>query len=328
MDTSAPLQDNDLRNELLDRLDELRSASAGGLEALGGAPTDLLRDDIVRVAESRDDADLPAGLEAIILRFTRPVLYVQQSSYEPGVSGFPESEVVTARLTAAKNYLDAAIPGVGRIDLRNHRLDWVGTGWMITSDVAVTNRHVAESFARESVGGFVFRESSGRRIVRASIDWRHEYGQPEESFAQVEQVLWIEPDGGPDVALLRVRQQDEPNLPDPIGLMTRAEIGAAGGRWVTVIGYPEWDSRNNAEDQQRIFDGVYGVKRLAPGTAISTAPDGTLGHNATTLGGNSGSVVLDLESGKAMGLHFGGIEGDRNSAVQAPILADLLAQHS
>ena len=50
-------------------------------------------------------------------------------------------------------------------------------------------------------------------------------------------------------------------------------------------------------------------------------------HDATTLGGNSGSAVLDLASGKAMALHFGGIQGDRNEAVQAPRMRELLAQH-
>lgn len=32
--------------------------------------------------------------------------------------------------------------------------------------------------------------------------------------------------------------------------------------------------------------------------------------------------------GKAAGLHFGGYEGDRNMAVQAPVVASLVATHS
>jgi endonuclease G len=53
-----------------------------------------------------------------------------------------------------------------------------------------------------------------------------------------------------------------------------------------------------------------------------------LHHDATTLGGNSGSVVFDLESGKAIGLHFGGIEGSRNEAVQSAQLREIIAQHA
>ena len=54
-------------------------------------------------------------------------------------------------------------------------------------------------------------------------------------------------------------------------------------------------------------------------------PGRRLNHDATTLGGNSGSVVMDLATGQAVGLHFGGYEGDRNMAVQAPVVADRLA---
>jgi hypothetical protein len=38
-------------------------------------------------------------------------------------------------------------------------------------------------------------------------------------------------------------------------------------------------------------------------------------------------VVLHLDSGKALGLHYGGYEGRRNMAVQAWVVADLLARH-
>ena len=36
------------------------------------------------------------------------------------------------------------------------------------------------------------------------------------------------------------------------------------------------------------------------------------------------SVVVELAGGKAMGLHFGGIEGERNMAVQAPRVRQIL----
>jgi Trypsin-like peptidase domain len=104
-------------------------------------------------------------------------------------------------------------------------------------------------------------------------------------------------------------------------------VQAAGvGSWVAVIGYPAHDSRNDAADQQRLFDGIYNVKRLAPGRITAVVAEDLVHHDATTLGGNSGSVVLDLDSGKAFGLHYGGIEGRRNEAVQAPRLTTIL-QH-
>ena len=61
---------------------------------------------------------------------------------------------------------------------------------------------------------------------------------------------------------------------------------------------------------------------------MAVTPDGRLNHDATTLGGNSGSVVMDMATGQAVALHFGGFEGDRNMAVQAPVVADRLAAHT
>ena len=73
---------------------------------------------------------------------------------------------------------------------------------------------------------------------------------------------------------------------------------------------------------------LFDFKRVAPGTVMSVSPDGLLNHNATTLGGNSGSIVMDMATGQAVALHFGGFEGDRNMAVQAPVVADRLAAHT
>jgi Trypsin-like peptidase domain len=143
-------------------------------------------------------------------------------------------------------------------------------------------------------------------------------------------VLWIEPEGSLDVALLRIGTQDLDGngAPGVVDLMTRREIDDAGvGAWVAVVGYPAQDSRNDAADQQRIFDGIYNVKRLAPGQLTAVVAEDLLHHDATTLGGNSGSVVIDLESGKAIGLHFGGIQGARNEAVQAPRVREIIDEH-
>ena len=279
------------------------------------------------MAEGVYEPGTEPGLEAIIERFTRPVYLVQQSTFAVPPDDFPNSDQIHARLESARPSLEARFPGAGRIDLRNHRLDWVGTGWMVAQDILITNRHVAREFATERDGGFALRQNFGLPAVRASVDWRHEYGQPEESRFRIEEVLWIEPDDSVDVAFLRIGAlgEDGEARPTKIELMTREELDAAGvGSWVAVVGYPANDSRNSAADQQRIFDGKYNVKRLAPGQVTAVVGTDLLYHDATTLGGNSGSVLLDLASGKAMALHYGGIEGSRNEAVQAPRVQQVL----
>jgi len=53
-----------------------------------------------------------------------------------------------------------------------------------------------------------------------------------------------------------------------------------------------------------------------------------LQHDATTLGGNSGSVLIDLKTGAAAGVHFRGVYRKANYAVRASELAKLLAKHN
>ena len=54
---------------------------------------------------------------------------------------------------------------------------------------------------------------------------------------------------------------------------------------------------------RRIFADIYNVKRLQPGTVtVSGDPDKLLRHGCSTLGGNSGSPVTDLETHQVLGL--------------------------
>jgi endonuclease G len=326
--------DPELLQELLDRQDELKLvADSGGLESLGGG-LDGLSGRLDRMREGTYVPGEDAGTEAIVLRLGRPVFLVQGSVVTPpaDTANFAqgESSVITARMTEAAPYLNTTIPSVGRINLANHQMDWVGTGWVVHPEIAVTNRHVAQIFAARDGNAFPFRAAEGNRVVKASIDWRQEYARPDEAVVRAEEVLWIEPDGGPDLALMRIRATDDDGnaTPGPIPLMSQDDVDDSVGTWVAVIGYPARSSYNRLDDQQRIFDGIYNVKRVAPGMVMAVLPDGRLNHDATTLGGNSGSVVMDLATGQAVGLHFGGYEGDRNMAVQAPVIADRLAAHT
>jgi len=335
MDYSRLLADPKIKEEFLDRFPEIvagaqeRSGQERGFDGLEGGPgIDRASEAADRMNEGTWSAEMDPALEAIILRFTRPVYLVRDSTFTPPADGFPDSKEIAERITAAKDRIDGAIPSAGRIDLRNHRMSWVGTCWMVGERLAVTNRHVAEVFARARGDEFDFRINENQRTVRPTVDWRHEHEEPAESRFRVEKVLWIEPDGGPDVALLRLSAtgEDEEAPPPPIPLMTEEELQNAA--WMTVIGYPARDSRNSAEDQQRIFDGIFNVKRLAPGQITAVSPSAVLDHDATTLGGNSGSVVLDLDTGKAAALHFGGLEGVSNAAVKAPVVARIVRERA
>jgi len=98
------------------------------------------------------------------------------------------------------------IPAVGRIEVDRHPTHkWLGTGWLVPGDIIVTNRHVAESFAKRDGEKFVFRQgadSSGKRMG-ARIDFHEEVEPGTPLEFQVLDILHIEEDG-PDMAFLKV----------------------------------------------------------------------------------------------------------------------------
>src|SRR3954470_16602623 len=72
-----------------------------------------------------------------------------------------------------------------------------------------------------------------------------------------------------------------------------------------------------------IFGKTYNKKRLAPGGITSVEPTRLL-HSCTTLGGNFGSAVIDLDTGMALGLHFSGSFLATNYAVRSDVVKQLL----
>jgi endonuclease G len=203
----------------------------------------------------------------------------------------------------------------------------VGTGWLVAKDIVVTNRHVASVFGTRSAkgDGFTFRMGLGSHRIRARIDYREEFAivVPEQEY-QVTRILHVEDDrdGLPDVAFLQVAGDDD--APSPIPLSDKPARAADN---VAVIGYPARDDTiPDPALMESIFHGIYNYKRLAPGLIMASADQSLIFHDSTTLPGNSGSVVLDLVSGQAVGLHFAGIHGRENRAVPAPVVKKKLEE--
>ena len=331
--------DEQLKDEILTRLGEdaglperLEASAPESLAArsrkqaveLAQAATGNVTVDRARaIIENPPPHPADPGLEAIILLMGRPVLLVQDDDIDLSAL---ETDVWTGRLEAARANLRAAIRSVGRIDLDNNpQFDWVGTGWVVADDVVVTNRHVVDVFARGVGDRFVFRTSLHGRMG-ARLDFREELDSPSPAEFRVVEVLHIEDDAGPDMAFLRVdwTSNADAGKREPITLAS----GRAPTHRVAVIGYPAKDTRTRMPaEMDRIFGDVYNVKRLAPGEITGLLDHGrTMTHDSTTLGGNSGSVVLDLDTGEATALHFAGRELDRNFAVAAPVVRARLQQ--
>ncbi len=284
--------ENDLLRELGQRLSERRLPSRF-LEALPQSGT-------AGAANALSGGASPAfnhRLETIIRAHRRPSLLVQDNRFEA-----PVSETWGEVLEEHRPQLDGALPAVGRIELSLHpQLAWAGTGFLVADDIVVTNRHVAHEFARQDGVGFSFRSFSAGQ-VRAQVDFLAEHQRVDEAELAVVDIVHLEDESGPDMAFLRI----EPSGRTPLELATSAEEDDL----VAVIGYPWKETRvapEIAEAMERIFQDIYDVKRLAPGKITGTAAD-HIKHDCSSLAGNSGSAVVDIETGEAVALHYlGGV---------------------
>ncbi len=258
--------------------------------------------------------------EAIVLFQGRPAILIQDGVFQDA-----GSQTWNDRLSPHKAKLKKVIPSVGRVELVNHSdFSWVGTAWVIDERVLITNRHVASVFARKQGSRFVIVQNSFGQNVVAKVDFREEYQVSEAFEVEVENVLFMAEANGPDAAFLLLK--DHAKLPAPIALAAR---DASQHDPVAVLGYPALDTRNDGPIMSRIFSDVFDVKRMAPGE-VSFVESGrnVFEHDCSTLGGNSGSPVINYETGEAVGLHFSGRFGVANFAVKASAVRQLLTRVS
>jgi hypothetical protein len=246
------------------------------------------------------------GIRAIIQLEGRPSILIEDGRFAP-----PPAE--WAILEEYREEIERVLASVGRIEVPGHpRLEWVGTGFLVAPTVIMTNRHVATEFSERRRGeGWKFLPG-----IQPRIDFREEYGTPGAAEFECIEVVGVHP--RLDMALLRVelRSSPEGQLPEPLTLHYYTPRGLYE-RKVYVVGYPAWDGRrNDPEAMRRIFSGIYDVKRLQPGTIRNRLVVGrTFRHDSSTMGGNSGSCVVDLESGKVLGLHYSGLYREHNTAI-------------
>lgn len=281
-------------------------------ESLRGQEADLVAGALRAVERDEALTDAQArALEAIVLPKERPVIDVTDGTFatpDPPFSHFGLADV--------RQIIERTVPSVGRIELPGHpSLPFGGTAFVVGDGLLMTNRHVAELFAsglgREGLGFLPGRD--------AAIDFLRERDRDESLHFEVDRVLMVHPYW--DMALLAVT-----GLPagQPALTLATAEPGDLLDREVAIIGYPALDPRNDVELQNMIFRGVFNVKRLQPGRVGARAEIRSFGntvmsltHDCSTLGGNSGSAVVDSQTGSVLALHFAGRYLEANYAVPA-----------
>jgi endonuclease G, mitochondrial len=257
-----------------------------------------------------------AGLEAIINAELRPAIDVVDGT-------FTVTHPLWTRLSddlTLKARIEGVIPCVGRIELPGHpKYPYGGTGFVVGDGLIMTNRHVAGIFAT----GLGDRNLAFVTGAKAGIDFLREQGRPTGPTLMVRRIVMIHPYW--DMAILAVDGLPAALTPLRLSLTDARDLQ---GHDIFVLGYPAFDPRNPSDVQQDLFDGRYGVKRLQPGELQGGMKAASFGkivpaatHDCSTLGGNSGSAVFDLDTGEAVALHFGGRYHEQNYAVPASELA-------
>lgn len=225
-------------------------------------------------------------------------------------------------------FLAPTVKAVGRINLEGRH---IGTGFVVDrgDGLVMTNRHVLEAIGEEIVS------SRGSK-------WLFPFGTPTIDFSEagidgrayeIVDVALAGPDATRgrvnfktlDLVLLKVKKAA--GFPVPlVTIKPPAQLRA--DTKIFVLGYPavpgpdayidpSTGTRNPEIGKRlaRIFGVDYGRKYLSPGV-IATSSGGlgprdprgwVMVHDATTLGGNSGSLVVALQgNGEVAGLHFAG----------------------
>ncbi|MUG91717.1 serine protease [Scytonema sp. UIC 10036] len=257
-------------------------------------------------ADTTLDSIEVSGLEALVLLVGRPAILIQNGQFFPPPQGW---EILEQYRTA----IESVFSSVGRIELTGHpSKDWVGTGFLVAEDVVMTNRHVAVEFSRqEQLGKWIFEPG-----VAACINYTEELNSNQSAEFELTDIIGIHDTF--DLALFRTEPISRQGGYAAKPLIVAADLPInICNRIAYVVGFPAWDGhRNDPDEIRRIFMNIFNIKRLQPGviTGVKEAQP-LLTHDCSTLGGNSGSCLVDLELGKVVGLHFSGRYLQTNYAV-------------
>jgi len=249
-----------------------------------------------------------AALEAAI-KALRPSVLTQKGNLPdlPTYRNYPP-EFVT-NWNAFRSTFRSYVYSVGRIDRVDSQSDGaMATGFVVGPGLLATNKHVLESLSAGTL-----KLERGQAVVRFGEEWKTVPDGGE--TVSVTGVCAIHP--RLDVVILAIENRN----------ITPLQIDSAVpkvGAQVAAVGYPQDDPRSPVF-RDLIFQGKYKLKRVAPGEITGSDSEAVF-HDCSTLGGNSGSPLMAMDSGRVVGLHRDGpLFLYRNEAVDCVSLEAFVA---
>jgi hypothetical protein len=273
-----------------------------------------------------------SGLEAVIRTDgSRPVLFVDDDFIdvtEPAAADY------AAGLSRMEDAVRHVCRSVGRVDDPDPAVSigYHGTAWMLAEGLVATNFHVLAEIAPG--GERRDRRFEGRLKPGVAVHFGREVGsrRPERRFP-IRRVVSVGCAGaaefgwdnglnfdGLDLAILELEPVAGRSFPPPNRVARGDDAATHGGlacagRGIYLVGYPGNERSTRPDLFVSLFASAKGFKRLAPGRIMAgpgEVPGDPRGwimtHDASTLGGNSGSALADYDAdGRVLiGLHFAG----------------------
>ena len=214
---------------------------------------------------------------------------------------------------------------VGRIDLQDRHS---GTAFVVGEDLIMTNRHVLKTIGVEDeCGNWQIDPNATIKFADHRFEIANDVlfaGEGDVSRVDFKNI---------DMAVLRCLEVGT-DFPEPLKLKRNA-ADIMVGRYSYVMGFPGRPGPGYEDFPilKKLFNLQYGVKRISPGEIDATIGDleddinnSVIQHDCKTLGGNSGSPIIDFdETGRGVfGIHFAGAKRVANYAHALAVFKDRL----
>jgi hypothetical protein len=273
------------------------------------------------------------ALHAFVHLLARPALRVVNGA----VPAIPQS---WDRLKTAHESVIRRVRGVGRIDTSAR--DHVGTGWFVAENLLLTNRHVAGALCGlDPHGDPAWLDKLPAAVIATNALWSKDPSQ---------RAVWdpAEAPGSASTAVGRIakirkyHQLLDMALLDVTGVESSKALvlrvhasppSALAGHDVYLAGYPGVTPPYGVSEQvaKLLFPDATssGLKRVSPGQLVALVEDLPIAankpresHDGSTLGGSSGSPVIDFDNHRVVAIHYQGAYGVANYAVPLWLVKD------
>ena len=164
------------------------------------------------------------GLAAIVMLEARPAISITNNK-------FSEPPVEWKILNNHRKKIQSNFLSVGCINI-NGTQSHIGTGFLVSEDIIMTNKHVVRKYITKKNGKWIFKLKN----TNTSIDYGKDLANNHNLYS-IDKVIDLHPTL--DLALLHGKSENNTNLPKPLKISKNLDINKSLKRKIYIIGYPQ-----------------------------------------------------------------------------------------